>query len=218
MSRYTYRDRQKSLATRRRNARLRRQNDPPSEISKGVVVTHGVKTRLTRQAYAKVPMRGLLWWFDSGWGILLYYVPALVIAILLFGQGLWGVFLGILILLAPLIVGGLFRQRLQEEREEWQARVAIRTRELAEERKKRLDETEQFYSSPEWNLLRNQVIREEGSVCHICGKRIQNKNDITVDHIRPRSKYPNLALDRQNLHVLCRRCNASKGANDLLDA
>jgi len=182
------------------------------------VVTHGVKTRLTRQAYAKVPMRGLLWWLDSGWGILLYYVPALVIAILLFRQGLWGVFLGILILLAPLIVGGLFRQRLQEEREEWQARTAIRVRELAEERKQRLDETQQFYSSPEWQLVRDQVIREEGHQCSECGEHIQYKEDITVDHIRPRIKYPDLAFERRNLRVLCRSCNSRKGAKDLLDS
>lgn len=218
MPRYTYRDRQKSLATRRRNARLCRQNNPPSEISKGVVVTHGVKTRLTRKAYAKVPMRGLLWWFDSGWGILLYYVPALVIAIVLFGQGPWGLSLGILILLAPLIVGGLFRQRLQEEREEWQARTAIRVRELAEERKQRLDETQQFYSSPEWQLVRDQVIREEGHQCSECGEHIQYKEEITVDHIRPRSKYPDLAFERRNLRVLCRSCNSRKGAKDLLDS
>ncbi len=79
------------------------------------MVTHEVKRRLTRKAYAEVPMRGLLWWFDSGWGLLLYYVPAVIIAIVLFGQGTWGLSLGILILLAPLIVGGLFRQRESHE-------------------------------------------------------------------------------------------------------
>jgi 5-methylcytosine-specific restriction endonuclease McrA len=33
---------------------------------------------------------------------------------------------------------------------------------------------------------------------------------LTVDHIKPRSKYPALALVLSNLRVLCRRCNSSR--------
>ncbi|MFC2019101.1 HNH endonuclease [Chloroflexota bacterium] len=86
--------------------------------------------------------------------------------------------------------------------------------ELAEERKKRLDETRQFYSSPEWQLIRKQIIKEKGRVCSDCKIYIRSNIDITVDHIRPRSKYPDFSLDKNNLQVLCRSCNSSKGATD----
>jgi len=128
-------------------------------------------------------------------------------------QGLW-IILGFAHLIAPFLVRALVGATMDHRREEWRANVAIRARHLAEERKERLDATKQFYASPEWKLVRDQVIREQGRVCSECGKRVRNSSDVTVDHIRPRSKYPDLALDRQNLRVLCRRCNSSKGAKD----
>jgi hypothetical protein len=33
-----------------------------------------------------------------------------------------------------------------------------------------------------------------------------------IDHIKPRSKYPELELDEDNLQVLCKDCNYGKGA------
>lgn len=68
------------------------------------------------------------------------------------------------------------------------------------------------YSSPECAAIRRQVIEEEGRVCAECGKRINNDIDISVDHKLPRSKYPDLALDREGLCVLSRNCNSKKGA------
>ncbi len=82
---------------------------------------------------------------------------------------------------------------------------------LAKERKLKQDETEIFYRSPEWLKLREMVIEEDGQVCAMCRKRILEKHDVTVDHIKPRSKYPELALVRNNLHILCRSCNSRKG-------
>ncbi len=38
-----------------------------------------------------------------------------------------------------------------------------------------------------------------------------------VDHIKPRSKYPDLALDINNLQILCESCNLGKGAWDETD-
>ena len=85
---------------------------------------------------------------------------------------------------------------------------------LGEARKKWLDETRQFYSSPEWNQIRKEIIKEHGRVCTECNIYIRSNKDVTVDHIRPRSKYPHLALEKQNLRVLCKKCNSSKGASD----
>jgi hypothetical protein len=35
-----------------------------------------------------------------------------------------------------------------------------------------------------------------------------------VDHVKPRSKYPELALDLDNLQILCAACNTRKGDRD----
>ncbi len=67
----------------------------------------------------------------------------------------------------------------------------------------------QFYSSPEWQTLRASVIREEGKYCDDCGIRINRDQDITVDHVLPRNKHPELALRRDNLRVLCRSCSTA---------
>jgi 5-methylcytosine-specific restriction protein A len=86
--------------------------------------------------------------------------------------------------------------------------------EIAEIRKKTIEEALRFYSSPEWIAVRKRVIQEEGRICAECGKIIENDADVTVDHKSPRSKYREKELDRENLRVLCRRCNSSKGAKE----
>jgi 5-methylcytosine-specific restriction endonuclease McrA len=40
---------------------------------------------------------------------------------------------------------------------------------------------------------------------------------MNVDHIKPRHKYPHLAMDESNLQVLCATCNAGKGGRDETD-
>ncbi len=47
----------------------------------------------------------------------------------------------------------------------------------------------------------------------LCG-RCGNKNNLEVDHVKPRSKYPDLELDFDNLQILCRDCNLLKGIKD----
>ena len=89
--------------------------------------------------------------------------------------------------------------------------VRVRLQALAEERKRLIDEGKTFYASPEWKLLRNEVISEQGRRCGVCGTTAIRDRDVTVDHIRPRSKHPHLALSKDNLQVLCRSCNARKG-------
>ena len=69
---------------------------------------------------------------------------------------------------------------------------------------------ESFYDSPEWKALRNKVSKTYPPICMRCG----NKDNLDVDHIKPRSKYPELELDFNNLQVLCRDCNLLKGTKD----
>ncbi len=74
-------------------------------------------------------------------------------------------------------------------------------------------EYEAFYGTQEWRRLRDMVISRDGRVCANCKRRIRDDADLTIDHIKPRSQFPELALDPDNLQVLCRGCNSSKGAS-----
>lgn len=68
------------------------------------------------------------------------------------------------------------------------------------------DNVDPFYKSEEWRILsyRMRVFNRE---CVLCKSTYR----LQVDHIKPRSKYPELALDPKNLQVLCRKCNLAKG-------
>lgn len=71
-----------------------------------------------------------------------------------------------------------------------------------------------FYSSVEWLALRKRVLRVYKHICMKCG----NSDDIIhIDHIKPRSLYPKLALEFENLQVLCRCCNIRKSNREEVD-
>jgi HNH endonuclease len=63
-----------------------------------------------------------------------------------------------------------------------------------------------FLHSEPWKELRQRVLNQYGHACMRCGSR----HKIQVDHIKPRSKYPHLALEFSNLQVLCGSCNWDK--------
>ena len=67
-----------------------------------------------------------------------------------------------------------------------------------------------FYSSGKWKILRHQALVKYGSRCSCCGITPEQGATMHVDHIKPRSKYPELALDIQNLQILCEACNVGK--------
>lgn len=70
----------------------------------------------------------------------------------------------------------------------------------------------EFYESDAWRTLRYKVLRKFGFKCMACGARPGPgpNGALHVDHIKPRSKYPQLELDENNLQVLCRDCNKGK--------
>jgi 5-methylcytosine-specific restriction endonuclease McrA len=67
-----------------------------------------------------------------------------------------------------------------------------------------------FYSSRAWKILRYQAFEKYGNRCQCCGATIDDGITLHVDHIKPRSKYPELALDLNNLQILCKDCNIGK--------
>jgi len=70
-----------------------------------------------------------------------------------------------------------------------------------------------FYTSKEWRSLRKKVLDYYGQVCMACG----STSNIHVDHIVPISWDHRLALCFDNLQVLCRYCNLSKGNRNATD-
>ena len=71
----------------------------------------------------------------------------------------------------------------------------------------------EFYQTREWRSLRHDVLSSHGGECSLCGRSFRKHNVIIhVDHIKPRSKYPHLELERSNLQPLCEDCNIGKGS------
>jgi 5-methylcytosine-specific restriction endonuclease McrA len=64
-----------------------------------------------------------------------------------------------------------------------------------------------FYQSREWMELRFKVLVKFGRKCICC---FRTNVELHVDHIKPLSKFPDSALDENNLQVLCRECNLGK--------
>lgn len=69
-----------------------------------------------------------------------------------------------------------------------------------------------FYASWEWKRVRYEALRKHGTRCQACGWAPGDTEGgrLTVDHIKPRSRFPDLALDVSNLQVLCSSCNMGK--------
>jgi len=72
-----------------------------------------------------------------------------------------------------------------------------------ESKPKKLDQDPGFYRSAAWRKLRFSVLVECGARCSACGVPACEGVVLHVDHIKPRSKFPELALDPANLQVLC---------------
>ena len=90
------------------------------------------------------------------------------------------------------------------------------------ERKKMLDpngdslskkDKKDFYASHEWATLRYKAFLEYGNECVVCHRSV----NLTVDHIKPISRYPELKTELSNLQVMCRLCNRGKGGWDETD-
>lgn len=74
-----------------------------------------------------------------------------------------------------------------------------------------------FYDSDEWRELRYRALKLHGGSCQCCGNRASPGKPLHVDHIKPRSKFPELELQLSNLQVLCKDCNLGKMAWDETD-
>lgn len=79
-------------------------------------------------------------------------------------------------------------------------------------------QSDDFLASYEWRRLRMIVLTKRGAKCECCGASpTDGVTVINVDHIKPRRKFPELALTESNLQVLCGVCNHGKGNWDETD-
>jgi len=68
-----------------------------------------------------------------------------------------------------------------------------------------------FYWSKEWRKLRLTILEKYECKCMMCGRSPRDhKVVLHVDHIKPRSKFPEFALTATNLQILCEDCNLGK--------
>lgn len=74
-----------------------------------------------------------------------------------------------------------------------------------------------FLLSYEWRRLRMTALKKHGARCQCCGSTAKDGVRIHVDHIKPRRLFPELALNEDNLQVLCEVCNHGKGNWDQTD-
>jgi hypothetical protein len=71
-----------------------------------------------------------------------------------------------------------------------------------------------FYRSYDWRRLRFDMLERNRArygalTCECC--LATTARQWHVDHVRPRSSHPELALEPANLQVLCQDCNLGKG-------
>ncbi len=71
-----------------------------------------------------------------------------------------------------------------------------------------------FYRSSEWRALRIEVFKAWGRNCLKCGENIE---PMTIDHVYPRSKFPELELEFMNCQPMCSPCNLKKSNTDYTD-
>ncbi len=75
-----------------------------------------------------------------------------------------------------------------------------------------------FFNSNKWQRLRYDVLLASNGCCSLCGRSTRTHGvTLEVDHIKPRSRFPNLSLDKTNLQVLCFDCNRGKSNRDTTD-
>lgn len=73
-----------------------------------------------------------------------------------------------------------------------------------------LDEDKFDYYSESFRKLRLKVFMRDGEMCAKCKAKSSAGISLTIDNIKPVSKYPDKALDIDNLQVLYWECNQKK--------
>lgn len=76
---------------------------------------------------------------------------------------------------------------------------------------------EQTVADPKWQKVRYFALKESNGSCCLCGRTAKDGIKLHVDHIKPKSLYPELEYEPSNLQVLCCDCNIGKSNLDDTD-
>jgi hypothetical protein len=71
--------------------------------------------------------------------------------------------------------------------------------------------SDEFLQSKSWKRIRIEAFNKYGNYCSCCGAKPSDGVRLNVDHIKPRKLFPELALNLDNLQILCSDCNSGKG-------
>lgn len=76
-----------------------------------------------------------------------------------------------------------------------------------------------FYNTPAWRTLRKIKLIEYNGACQRCLVKygIINTKNPEGHHLKPRSKYPELELEPDNIVILCKTCNLQLGDSGITD-
>ena len=74
---------------------------------------------------------------------------------------------------------------------------------------------------PNWKEFSKTIVKKEtitsledmykGCCCY-CESKIKCTSYPEIEHFKPKSEYPELCFDYNNLHYSCKRCNLAKGS------
>lgn len=78
-------------------------------------------------------------------------------------------------------------------------------------------DSKEFLLTYEWRKVRMMALKMHGPKCQCCGATPSGGAVMNVDHIKPRKGFPHLALEINNLQILCNECNHGKGNWDQTD-
>lgn len=114
--------------------------------------------------------------------------------------------------LVPLSALPAFKQANREKYADQAAKPKIKA-EAKPKAKGKAAPKDGFYSSWEWKQVRYEALAKFSHRCQCCGWQPGDTTHgyLVVDHIKPRRKFPELALDVNNTQVLCNDCNMGKG-------
>lgn len=79
-----------------------------------------------------------------------------------------------------------------------------------------LREKKEFYQSWQWKELRYNALKKYGAKCMLC-RSGDSQARLSVDHIKPISKFWDKRFDTDNLQILCDDCNKGKSNKDYSD-
>ncbi|MEH1784340.1 MAG: retron system putative HNH endonuclease [Nostoc sp.] len=65
------------------------------------------------------------------------------------------------------------------------------------------------FSKPQKTDVHNSLLQEQGFICCYCGRRI-NTDDSHLEHLKPRTTYPQLALEYTNILASCQKDTVRK--------